>query len=203
MIARVTYGCPVPTWLWSIVEKEPEHKWAELHCPEPPVKSSNLALLSNSSLWAWRQKETKGRKRKVEGCQKRNLNCISRNMFCINRKEKRIPVLENTGVLYWSHSALHLQAEAELWAGRKSFSLIISFQFQHHLISPYPWSFPAWHFIIPSLDLHTENCPSHFGTIMEWRFTWKNNFYETILAPLSALCNLLSLGAASGSLANP
>lgn len=138
---------PCPSLALQHCGKEPEHKWAELHCPEPPAKSWNPALLSDSSLCAWRQKETKGRKRKVEGYQKRNLTVLAEIFSVLTEKRKKKSVLENTCVLHWSHSAPHLQA----WAtSRRKIPL------PHSPISlsaplaffPIPWSFPAWHFTI-------------------------------------------------------
>lgn len=136
-------GLPCPNLTLQHFGEEPEQKWAELHCPELPAKSWNPALLSNSSL-CLKTKGNQGQKEKSRRLPEKESYCIRRNIFCINRKEKKKSVLENTCVLYWSHSAPRLQAEGELWAGGKSPSHIV----------PCTTCFLPYPVVIPCLAVH-------------------------------------------------
>lgn len=198
MIARVTQGCPVPTWLCSTSERslsKNELSCTALSCLQRAETQPCFQIL----LCAWRQKETKGRKKKVEGYQKRNLTVLGEIFSVLTEKRKKISSGEYVCSVLISFCTTPAGWE---WAmSRRKIPL------PHSPIVPAPraffpilWSFPAWQFILSSLDLHTENHPSYF-TITGW-FTWKNNFYWAIFTPVLALSNLLSLGAASDSLAS-
>lgn len=150
--------------------------WAAL--PWATARRRNPALLSNSSLCAWRQKETKGRKRKVEGYQKRNLTLLAEIFSVLTEKKKKISSGE-----YLCSVLISFRTTPGGWAmSRRKIPV------QYSPISipaplaffPMPLSFPACQFIISSLDLHTENHPSHF-TIIPGKTTSVKQFWPLCL----------------------
>lgn len=173
MIARVTQGCPVPTWLCSTMERSLSTN--ELSCtalshskekkPSPAFKFFSLCL---------KTKGNQGQKEKSRRLPEKKSYSISRNIFCINRKEKKSSSRE-----YLCSVLISFHTTPGSWGWTMSRRKI---PLQYNPISypaplaffPMPWSLPAWQLIISSLDLHTENHPSHF-TIIGW-FAWENKF---------------------------